>query len=125
MDQQQFHSLQLHVDKLSFHLLDVLNPNHHKLLHEHISNDLEQYVQPNRLDLLKKNIYKKFLFTSSANRCFPLTTIFPLFGVEITVPSLITVDVSLLESDIVEFFDLCTVVRWLFEDFDDVEDNFA
>ncbi len=48
MDQQQFHFLQLLVDRLSFHLLDGLNPNHHELPHDYISNDLEQHVQPNQ-----------------------------------------------------------------------------
>jgi len=73
----------------------------------------------------KKYMYIKFRLTSSANRCFPLTTIFPSFGVEIVVASLIVVEVFLLGSDSEDIFDLFAVVRWSLEDFDDVEDNFA
>jgi len=73
----------------------------------------------------KKTKWKNFRFTSSANRCFPLKTIFSLFGGETTVELLIIVDVFLLEFDTVETFDLCAVVRWSLEDFDEVEDNLA
>ena len=44
-------------------------------------------------------------FTSSANRCLPLTTRFPSFVVEMFVPLLITVEVFLLASDPGAVFD--------------------
>lgn len=70
-------------------------------------------------------IAKIFRFTSSANRCFPFTTTFPSFGVEIVVTLLIVVGAVLFESDTVEIFDLFAAVRWSSLDFDEVEYNFT
>ena len=45
MDQQQCRSLRLHVDTLSFHLPDELNPNQERHLLERNANVLERFVR--------------------------------------------------------------------------------